>query len=299
MRQAVRHYFEAQGFLEVETPTRVQNPGQELHLDGVAAGPGRWLVTSPEHHMKRLVAAGYSRIFQLARCFRAGETGPHHEPEFTMIEWYRGGDALESVARDTEALVELAARAVGRTIETPFARTTVANLVREHAGVNLHGDESIAALSAALRAAGVEPGASPAWDDQFFQMWLDRVEPRLAALPPTFVFDWPVPLGALARKHPANPAVVERFELYAGGLELCNAFGELTDAVEQRARFESEAEARRARGKTVYPIDEKLLAALPHMPPTAGAAMGFDRLVMFATGAEAIRDVIAFADDEV
>jgi lysyl-tRNA synthetase class 2 len=180
-----------------------------------------------------------------------------------------------------------------------FARVTVCQLLRAHAGVELEGDESAAQLAAKARAAGVVLGGADAWDDIFFQIWLDRVEPALAAAGPTFVFDWPAPLGALARRRVDDPRFVERFELYAGGLELANAFGELTDAAEQRARFTVESAARQARGKDVYPIDEALLAALPGMPPTAGVALGFDRLLMLVLGASSIRDVMAFADDEV
>jgi elongation factor P--(R)-beta-lysine ligase len=307
VRRAVRRYFDAEGFLEVETPLRVPAPGQEVHLEAFPAGDDRYLVTSPEYHMKRLVGAGYERVVQLGRAFRQGECGPHHEPEFTMLEWYRAGAPLERIAEDCARLLEAAARAVGSWPEvvvppgrggparlgvaTP-ERTTVRELLRAHAGFELEGDESAEALAAK---AGVQGGA---WDDVFFQLFLDRVEPHLGRQAPTFVFDWPAPLGALARRRPDDPRLVERFELYAGGLELANAFGELTDPVEQRARFVAEQAVRRARGRTVYPIDEKLLAALATMPPTAGVALGFDRLVMLVTGATELREVIAFADDE-
>jgi lysyl-tRNA synthetase class 2 len=187
------------------------------------------------------------------------------------------------LARDCERIVEAAAGAVGAAPPAaPFARTTVARLLARHAGVDVHA---------------FAPPAGVAWDDAFFQLWLDRVEPHLAAAP-TFVFDWPLPLGALARRKPDDPRVCERFELYAGGLELVNAFGELVDPAEQRARFEAELAERARRGKTVYPIDDRLVDALGHMPPTCGAAMGFDRLVMFVLGAGQIRDVLAFSDDE-
>src|SRR6185369_7559670 len=165
-----------------------------------------------------------------------------------------------------------------------------------HAGIDLTGDEDAPALHAKAAAAGVALGSAEAWDDIFYQVFLDRIEPQLAAAGPTFVFDWPAPLGALARAKPHDPRVVERFELYAGGLELANAFGELTDPVEQRRRFEEEARTRRIRGKEVYPIDEALLAALPKMPPTAGIALGFDRLVMLILGAGNIGDVVAFGE---
>ena len=299
--RAVRGWFERQDFLEVDTPARVRSPGQEVHLQAVPAGPNRWLITSPEYHMKRLVAAGLPRIVQIAKCWRAEEAGPHHRGEFTMVEWYRARAPLEALADDCEALLRIAATAAGRDpaalgLAAPFARTTVRELWAAHVGGELAGDEDAAALRAKAIAAGVAVGGAVAWDDVFYQAFLDRIEPRLAAAGPTFVFDWPAPLGALARPKSGDPRLVERFELYAGGLELANAFGELTDPVEQRRRFEDEARARAARGREVYPIDEALLAALPQMPPTAGIALGFDRLVMLALGARDIADVVAFEE---
>jgi len=318
VRRAVRDWFDGEGFLEVETPARVPAPGQEPHLDAIAAPEGggggrgredaRWLATSPEYHMKRLAAAGFERIVQIGKAFRGGERGPHHQSEFTIVEWYRAQAPLEALARDCEQLVRVAARASGRDpaalgAAEDFTRTTVRALMREHAAVEVAGDESADELRGKAIAAGAFVGAAPAagtaWDDVFFQVWLDRVEPHLGRARPTFVFDWPAPLGALARRHPDDPRLVERFELYAGGLELANAFGELTDAAEQRARFVAESALRAARGKAVYPLDEKLLSALSHMPPTSGIALGFDRLVMFVLGARDIREVVAFADDVV
>ena len=302
---AARGWFEREGFLEVDTPARVRAPGQEVHLDAVPSGD-RWLVTSPEYAMKRLCGAGYERIVSIGKCWRAGERGSHHEPEFTMIEWYRAHEPLERIATDCEELLRVAGaaaggphgRAAGRWA-APFARTTVRQLLDEHADGVLDGDESALELAQKARVAGIDAGAASDWDDIFFQIWLDRVEPRLAALGPVFVFDWPAPLGALARPRPDDPRFVERFELYVGGLEIANAFGELTDPVEQRSRFEAESVARRARDKVCYPIDEGLLAALGQMPPTSGVALGFDRLMMLVLGAASIRDVMAFADDEV
>ena len=315
--RALRAYFERQGFLEVETPARVLSPGQEVHLDALPAGSGRWLITSPEYHMKRLVASGLPRIVQFCRCFRAEEDGPFHQPEFTMVEWYRADGTLLDLMRDCEAIVEAAARAAGSwpdvlvpanrraadggetlSLDRPFERATVRGLLRQHGGIEVRGDESESELRALAGRAGCKVASDAAWDDVFYQIFLDRIEPRLGSARPTFVVDWPRPLAALARPKPGDPQSVERFELYAAGLELANAFGELTDPIEQRRRFAAELETRRARGKAVYPIDEKLLAALPHMPPTCGIALGFDRLLMLVLGAARIREVVAFAHDE-
>jgi elongation factor P--(R)-beta-lysine ligase len=313
---AVRGYFAQQGFVEVETPARVCSPGQELHLDAIPAADGRFLITSPEYHMKRLLAGGLPRIVQICRCFRAGEDGPFHQPEFTMIEWYRAGGSLADLMGDCEALVEVVGRSAGRfpdvevpagrvaggqqrlSLAAPFARASVRGLLRQHAGIELDGDESEGEMRAKAVAAGSRVASDAAWDDAFYQVFLDRVEPHLGGTAPIFVLDWPRPLAALARSKPDDPLTVERFELYAGGLELANAFGELTDPVEQRRRFEEEADIRRRRGKAVYPIDEQLLAALSQLPPTCGIALGFDRLMMLVLGASNIREVVAFAHDE-
>jgi lysyl-tRNA synthetase class 2 len=293
--RAVRDWFDGQGFLSVETPARVPAPGQEIHLDAFGAGGGRFLVTSPEYHMKRLLGAGYERIVQIGKAWRAGEVGPHHQPEFLIAEWYRAGAPLAVIADDCEALL----RAAGWPTPEPFERTTVREVLRRHAGVELTGDETVAALADKARAAGVDVTGRHTWDDVFFQLWLDRVEPRIGRDCPTFVFDWPAPLGALARRKADDPRLVERFELYASGLELANAFGELTDPVEQRARFAAESEERARLGKTVYAPDERLLTALPHIGAASGIALGLDRVVMLILGKDDIRDVVAFADDEI
>jgi elongation factor P--(R)-beta-lysine ligase len=307
--RAARAWFEGQGFLEVETPARVHAPGQEIHLDAIPSGEGagrepRWLITSPEYHMKRLLGAGFPRIVQIGKAWRAGEVGPHHQPEFLMAEWYRADAPLAAIADDSEAVVRVAARAAGTTLgnlalEGPFERTTVREVLLRHAGVELDGDETTAVLADKARAAGVATSPGASWDDVFFQVFLDKVEPALGRERPTFVFDWPAPLGALARRKVDDPRLCERFELYANGLELANAFGELTDADEQRARFVEESATRARLGKTVYALDEQLLAALPQIGAASGVALGLDRLVMLVLGATDIRDVVAFADDEV
>ncbi|HET9625439.1 MAG TPA: EF-P lysine aminoacylase EpmA [Kofleriaceae bacterium] len=316
---ALRGFFAERDFLEVETPLLVPSPGLEIHLDAVTAGDG-FLITSPEYQMKRLLAAGFERIYQVCKCFRAGERGPHHASEFTMVEWYRGFAELDAIIADTEGLVERVVTAVGgspiacvierdlertmaRSIDVtpPWPRITVREAMQRWAGITVHGDEPAPALVAAVRAAGIAVADGTAWDDAFFAAFLARVEPALAALDrPIIVEDWPAPLAALARKKPGDPAVALRFEAYVGGLELANAFGELTDPVEQRARFEHDQATRRARGRAVYPIDDKLIAALAEgLPPSAGIALGFDRLVMLATGAPTIDQVLTFTTDEL
>ena len=322
---ALRAFFAGRGFLEVETPLLVPAPGLEVHLAPVSAGAGQWLVTSPEYQMKRLLAAGLERIYTVCKCFRADEQGRHHSVEFTMIEWYRAWASWEDILADTEALVAHVARATTgsttvtlerpgaagedgapgarRTIELqpPWPRVTVAEAMRRYADVEVAGDEDAGTLAARVCAAGIELGGARAWDDVFYTAFVDRVEPALAALDhPVAVVDWPAPLAALARRKPGAPHLVERFEVYVNGLELCNAFGELVDPVEQRARFADDVAARAARGLPAYPVDERFLAALEEgLPPCAGIALGVDRMIMMITGAEDIRDVLAFTADEL
>jgi lysyl-tRNA synthetase class 2 len=302
----VREVFAKRGFLEVETPLLVPSPGLEIHLDAVKAGDG-WLITSPEYQMKRLLAAGFERIFQICKCFRAGERGPHHASEFTMIEWYRAHAALDAIVDDTEQLVHAvcgdAARVGDRTIRVtpPWRRITVRDAMREWAGVRVDGGEPVEELAAELGRAGIAIGDGGAWDDVFFAAWLARVEPQLAALDHAIIVeDWPAPLAALARRRDDDPKTALRFEAYVGGLELANAFDELVDPAEQRARFVEDQRVRAARGRPVYPIDDRLIAALAEgLPPSAGIALGFDRLVMLATGAAEIAQVLTFTGDEL
>jgi lysyl-tRNA synthetase class 2 len=302
----LRSWFAAAGFTEVETPLLVPSPGLEIHLDAVRAGEG-WLVTSPEYQMKRLLAAGFENIYQVCRCFRAGERGPHHATEFTMIEWYRAYATLDDIRRDTEQLVHGVCGANARVgervvdVTPPWRRITVRDAMREWAGVRVDGGEPAGDLAAEVRRAGLAIAEGEAWDDVFFAAWLARVDPALAELDhAVIVEDWPAPLAALARRRDDDPRTALRFEAYVGGLELANAFDELIDPVEQRARFAEDQRARAMRDKPVYPIDDKLIAALAEgLPPSAGIALGFDRLVMLATGAMEIAGVQAFTADEL
>ncbi|MGK4005745.1 EF-P lysine aminoacylase EpmA [Sorangium sp. So ce1036] len=290
---AIRALFAEAGFLEVETPSMVPSPGLDLHLDAfeVQAARPTYLITSPEYQMKRLLAGGVARCFQLARCFRRGELGDRHNPEFTMLEWYRAFAGVDEVMSDTEAIVRRVARALGSdgvisvsgravSLEAPFPRIAVGDAFARWAGVP--ADDAIALASRD--------------EERFFRLLVDAVEPAIAALPrPVFLVDFPAPLASLARLKPDDPRVCERFELYVAGVELCNGFGELTCPVEQRARFLADQAARARAGKPVYPIDQRFLDALEEgMPPAAGNALGVDRLVALCLGAASIGDVLAF-----
>jgi lysyl-tRNA synthetase class 2 len=295
----VRAFFESRGYIEVETPLAIPCPGLELHLDAFevvptgspATGAPRFLSTSPEYQMKRLLAEGFTRIFQITRAFRVGELGDRHNPEFTILELYRAHAGVEAIMRDTEQLVARVTGGVvridGRLIDTrpPFARMTVCDAYERYAGV---------ATDETLRIAEHD-------EDRFFRLLVDVVEPALSTLDHAlFLTEYPASQASLARKKPGDPRVAERFELYVAGVELCNGFGELTDAVEQRTRFEHDRAERARRGKPIYPIDERFLEALARgMPDSGGNAIGLDRLVALATGSTAIRDVLAFADDEL
>lgn len=290
----VRDFFDSRGFVEVQTPVMVPSPGMDLHLDafevaGGDRGAPRWLMTSPEYQMKRLLAQGWVRIYQIGPCFRRGEVGSRHNPEFTMLEWYRANAGIEDVIRDTEQLVARvtggAVRLGDRTIDVrpPFERTTVCAAFARYAGWS---------ESETLDAAAND-------EERFYRALVDDVEPAIAAIDRgVFLVDYPAAQASLARKKPGDPRFAERFELYVAGVELCNGFGELVDPIEQRARFERDRRERAARNLPAYPIDEKLLAALACVPPSAGNALGVDRLAALACGTTEIADVIAFTADD-
>ncbi len=297
---SARSFFRSRGYLEVETPIAIPSPGLDLHLDAFEAVPTglhtataakRFLSTSPEYQMKRLLADGHGRIFQITRAFRAGESGERHNPEFTILEFYRPNAGVEAVMRDTEQLVARVTGGFveidGRTIDVrpPLPRLTLLEAFERYA--NTPPEET-------LRLADND-------EDVFFEKLAFEVEPALATLDRgVFITEYPASQASLARKKPEDPRVAERFELYVAGVELCNGFGELTDHAEQRARFERDQAARAARGKPVYPIDERFLEALARgMPASGGNAIGFDRLVALACGTRSIGDVIAFTDDEL
>ena len=316
--KAVRAYFAAEGFAEVETPALQVSPGLEVHLKAFGtsiedpAGGMRplFLHTSPEFAMKKLLAAGEPRLFQLARTFRNGERSATHHPEFTMLEWYRAGERIEALWRDCEALLRaaLAAVPVRRSLSfeereadpsRPFERLSVAAAFERHAGIDLLAttpDPTAPDVSRLARDAariGIACQKDDGWEDIFFRIFLARIEPELGIDVPTILYDYPASMAALARLKPGEPRVAERFEIYVAGLELANGFAELTDAREQRRRFELDIAKKQALYGVRYPIDEDFLAALEHgMPEASGIALGFDRLVMLATGAPSIDDVL-------
>ncbi len=291
----VRRFFDARGFLEVQTPVMVPSPGLDLHLDafevvGGDRGAARWLMTSPEYQMKRLLAQGWERIYQVAPCFRRGESGGRHNPEFTMLEWYRAHAGIEDVMRDTEQLVaavtggsiRLGAREID--LRPPFARISVCAAFASFAG--WRDDE-------AIDVAANDEG-------RYFRALVDHVEPAIERLDRgVFLVDFPATQASLARKKPGDPNLAERFELYVAGVELCNGFGELVDPIEQRSRLERDRRVRLARGLPAYPIDERFLEALARVPPSGGNAMGIDRLAALTCGTTEIADVMAFVADEL
>ena len=301
---AVREFFNGRGYTEVETPYAVAVPGEEVHLAALrttaadAYGVRRelWLHTSPEFAMKRLLVAGAGPIYQLARVWRDGEGSARHAVEFTMLEWYRPGLSMDGLMDETEALLRAVLPPVVesggvRTSLERFERVTVADAFARHAGADVLGTAGDATALAA--SAGTVPRAGEEWEDLFFRLLLERVEPALGRAHPTFLTHWPVAQAALARRDPADPRVALRFELFACGMELANAFEELTDADEQRARFVADRGRRHAATGTDWPLDEDFLAALAHgMPPASGIAMGFDRLAMIAAGADRIDQVL-------
>jgi lysyl-tRNA synthetase class 2 len=315
---AIRAFFADRGFVEVDTPALQVSPGLEPHLrafgtelhepqEGQAAL--RYLHTSPEFAMKKLLVAGMPRIWQLAHVFRDGERSATHHPEFSMLEWYRAGTSYCDLMEECAALVHACQHAAGARVLTwrghtadatrEWQRISVAEAFQKHCGLDLLAtapdplQPDTDRLAAAASGIGISPHPGDDWETLFFRIFLDRIEPHLGHGAPTILYDYPLSMAALARRHPDDPRLAERFEVYICGMELANAFGELTDTAEQRARFlADQARKRRLYGQT-YPIDEDFLDALEHgLPACAGIALGFDRLVMLATGAEDIEEVL-------
>lgn len=284
----IRRFFSEEGYLEVETPLRIPAPAPESHIDPLPSAAW-FLHTSPELCMKRLLAAGYGRIFQICHCWRAEERGRLHLPEFTMLEWYRTETGYFGLMDECEALIHSVAAAIslkervvygGREIslQGPWKRITIKEAFARYSAFS---------LTEALRR------------DLFDEIMVRDIEPRLGYDGPVFMHDYPASRGALARLKPGDPSLAERFELYIGGVELANAFTELIDPMEQRSRFIHEQETRLALGKTYSPIPERFLEELNQMPPSAGIALGLDRLVMLLLQASSIDEVVAFTPEEL
>ena len=292
LEQKLRQALQRRGYREVSTPILVPSPGTDLHLEAFAteyrpaldpAVPAGafFLHTSPEFAMKRLLVQGLTAIFQITKVFRQGELSPLHQPEFTLAEWYRVGFSYQELMDEVEALArELLGDSLnyqGRTFDLaqPFRRSTVAEAFQEAANHDLLSE--------------------PFSEGKFFRLMVEKVDPWLAAQGPVFLYDYPAEQAILARKKPSDSRLAERFELFLAGLELGNGFSELTDPVEQRARFQADREKRRQRRLPLYPLPEAFLQALDQgLPECAGAALGVDRLAMLQTDARDIREVVAF-----
>ncbi len=312
IKAAIRARLEAEGFTEVECGILVASPGNEAHLHAFAtewdAGGEKtplYLHTSPEFAAKKLLAAGEARIFEFARVFRNRERGSLHAPEFTMLEWYRANEPYEAVIADTLEFLRIAADVTGlktfsyrNLVCDPRAeaeRITVAQAFEKFADVDLLStlnDKGEGNRDALASLAPIEIAANDNWADIFSKILVARIEPKLGQGRPTILYEYPRCEAALARATPHDPRVAERFELYVAGVELANGFGELTDAGEQRRRFISEMDEKQRIYGERYPLDEDFLQALTRMPPASGTALGFDRLVMLATGARNVNDVI-------
>lgn len=316
IKAAFRAWFAERDFLEVETAALQVSPGNEAHLHAfetaalTLSGESAplYLHTSPEFSCKKLLAAGERRIFDFGKVWRNRERGALHHPEFTMLEWYRAGEPYQVLMDDCAALLALAAETAG-TLEfrfrglscDPFAapeRVTVAEAFQRHAGVDLLASIDAAgatdrdALAASAKAAGIRVADDDTWADVFSRVIVEKVEPNLGVGRAVILCEYPTAEAALARPKPGDPRVAERFELYACGVELANAFGELTDAGEQRRRFEAEMDEKARVYGERYPLDEDFLAALAIMPEASGSALGFDRLVMLAAGASRVDQVL-------
>lgn len=289
MMQSIRLYFTSQNFLEVETPLHIPAPAPEEHIEALSSG--EWfLQTSPELCMKRLLAAGYPLIFQLCKCFRSGERGRLHLPEFTMLEWYVAGFDYQRLMNQCEEMITAVAAACGFAagrlvwqnkqidLASPWERITVQEAFEKFAPITL---------------------AEALYQDKFDEILVEYIEPNLGLAKPAFLYDYPAKLGALARLKQNDKSIAERLELYIGGVELANGFSELTDAGEQRRRFEKALKLRAQKGYAAYPMPEQFLSALEHLPACAGIALGVDRLALLFANAASIDEVITFSPESL
>ena len=286
--QGIRQFFAGKGYLEVETPHRIPTPAPESHIDAVPSLTW-FLHTSPELCMKRMMAAGYEKIFQICRCWRERERGSLHLPEFTLLEWYRAGGDYRSLMEECEEMIRFVARVIGMgnaiyfrdsqiDLSSPWDRISVIEAFHRYPRTTV--DEALQ-------------------KNLFDEIMVQEIEPKLGLRNPTFLYDYPAERAALARLKNEDPMVAERFELYMGGVELANGFSELVDSEEQRKRFAVENENRQTRGKPVYPMPDRFLAELDDMSPSAGIALGVDRLAMVFSDAKTIDGVVAFTPEEL
>jgi lysyl-tRNA synthetase class 2 len=286
--QEIRRFFSGKDYLEIETPHRIPSPAPESHIDAIPSE--EWFLhTSPELCMKRMMAAGYGKIFQICRCWREKERGTRHLPEFTLLEWYRAGADYQSLMDECEDLMGFVAQAVDAwptmnfrgceiNLSSPWERISVKEAFQQYAQIS---------MTEALK------------KDLFDEAMVQEIEPKLGIKKPTFLYDYPAERGALARLKKAEPGLAERFEFYMGGLELANGFSELVDSEDQRKRFQVENKNRQSLGKSIYPMPDKFLAELDDMPVSGGIALGVDRLVMVFLDAETIDEVVAFTPEEL
>ena len=294
----IRSYFNHSDFVEVETPQMVPSPGLDVHLEAFEIGNRRrdglayYLHTSPEYQMKRLLVAGLPRVMQICRASRRGELGQRHEPEFTMLEWYRAFAGSEDVMRDSEEMVAQVAKAVLGQTKVTGPKGNEIDLAAPWDRMTVH--------QAFTQLAGIEVDDVLPDEEKFFLILTETIEPQLGRNKPVFLTEWPASMASLARTFPDRPHLADRFEAFVDGMELCNGFGELVDPVEQRSRFVRDQEKRREMGLAVYPLDERFLSALEEgMPPSGGNALGVDRLVMLLTGAARIEDCVAFGAERI
>lgn len=285
--RSIRLFFSECNYLEVETPVRIPAPAPEAHIDAIES-EDRFLHTSPELCMKRLLASGYPRIFQICRCFRKNERGSRHIPEFTMLEWYRADSDYFDMMEETEALIKYVA----------FKSGSGNSINYQGCRIDLSGHWTRMTVAEAFDKFASIP-VEKALSDDIFDETIAEIEPALGQNAPLFLYDYPASCGALAKLKTGDCSVAERFELYISGLELCNGFTELTDPKEQRARFEKELAHRKKSGKRAYPMPEKFLESLSLMPDTSGNALGIDRLIMLFADTVTIDDVVAFTPEEL
>ena len=318
---AIRAFFKGKGFREVDTPLFVRSPGMEPYLevfsttwqDSRGASRSGFLTTSPEYAMKKLLAAGIAPIFQICKSFRNNEdVSSRHNPEFTILEWYRTRADYRAIMADCEELFRYVAHSLNPAaarpsldyqgqcidLQSPWERLTVRDAFKRYAGVDVLGEPG--ELLAAAVEKGYSTGPDTTWEQAYHQIFLNEIEPRLGQGKPTILYDYPLAMAALSRQSSADPRVAERFELYVAGIEMANAFSELTDADEQLRRLRAEQDERRSLGKTAYDIDADFIRALATgLPPSAGIALGVDRMIMLFADVPSIRDVLWFPADEL